>query len=37
LSESAGNPGVISIYGNQKDAKNIEQGFVPGHRNVNCL
>jgi hypothetical protein len=29
--------GVISIHGSQKDARNIEQGFTPGHRNVNCL
>jgi hypothetical protein len=29
--------GVISIHGNQKEARNIEQGFTPGHRNVNCL
>jgi hypothetical protein len=29
--------GVISIHGNQKEAGNIEQGFTPGHRNVNCL
>jgi hypothetical protein len=29
--------GVISVDGNQKDVRNIEQGFMPGHRNVNCL
>jgi hypothetical protein len=29
--------GVISIHGSQKDARNIEQGFTLGHRNVNCL
>jgi hypothetical protein len=29
--------GVISIHSSQKDARNIEQGFTPGHRNVNCL
>jgi hypothetical protein len=29
--------GVISIHGYQKDARNIEQGFTPGHRNINCL
>jgi hypothetical protein len=29
--------GVISIHGNQKEARNIEQGFTPGHKNVNCL
>jgi hypothetical protein len=27
--------GVISIHGSKRDAKNIEQGFAPGHRNVN--
>jgi hypothetical protein len=29
--------GVISIHVNQKDVRNIEQGFTPGHRNVNYL
>jgi hypothetical protein len=29
--------GVISIHDNQKEARNIEQGFTLGHRNVNCL
>jgi hypothetical protein len=29
--------GVISIHGSQKDARNIEQSFTLGHRNVNCL
>jgi hypothetical protein len=29
--------GVISFHGNKKDTRNIEQGFAPGHRNVNCL
>jgi hypothetical protein len=29
--------GVITIHGRQKDARNIEQGFASGHRNVNCL
>jgi hypothetical protein len=28
---------VISIRGNQKELRNIEQGFTPGHKNVNCL
>jgi hypothetical protein len=28
--------GVISVHGSQKDARNIEQGFAPGHRNINC-
>jgi hypothetical protein len=26
--------GVISVHGNQKDTRNIEQCFAPGHRNV---
>jgi hypothetical protein len=29
--------GVISAHDSQKDARNMEQGFAPGHRNVNCL
>jgi hypothetical protein len=30
--------GVIFVHGKKKkDARNIEQGFTPGHRNVNCL
>jgi hypothetical protein len=29
--------GVISVHGNKNDARNIEQGYAPGHRNVNCL
>jgi hypothetical protein len=29
--------GVILLHGNQKDARNIEQGFTPGHQNENCL
>jgi hypothetical protein len=29
--------GVISIHGSQKDARNIEHGFAPGHITVNCL
>jgi hypothetical protein len=29
--------GVILVHGNQKDARNVEQGFASGHRNVNCL
>jgi hypothetical protein len=24
--------GVISVHGNQKDARNIEQGFALGHK-----
>jgi hypothetical protein len=26
--------GVISVFGSQKDARNIEQGFMFGHKNV---
>jgi predicted hotdog family 3-hydroxylacyl-ACP dehydratase len=29
--------GVITVHGNQKDARNIKRGFTPGHRNVICL
>jgi hypothetical protein len=29
--------GVISILGNQKDARNIEEGYAPRHRDVNYL
>jgi hypothetical protein len=29
--------GVIIVHGNQKDARNIEQDFTLGQRNVNCL
>jgi hypothetical protein len=29
--------GVILFHANQKDTRNIEQRFAPGHRNVNCL
>jgi hypothetical protein len=29
--------GVILIHSNQKEARNIDQGFDLGHRNVNCL
>jgi hypothetical protein len=28
---------VITIFGSQKDAKNIERGFAPGHKNVHFL
>jgi hypothetical protein len=29
--------GVIPVHGSQKDARNIQQSFTLGHRNVNCL
>jgi hypothetical protein len=29
--------GVISISGNQQEARNIEKGFAPGHKNVHFL
>jgi hypothetical protein len=33
----SGPQGVISVYGNQQTARNIERDFVPGQRNVHCL
>jgi hypothetical protein len=32
-----GPQGVITIYGDQQAARNIERDFVPGQRNVHCL
>jgi hypothetical protein len=32
-----GPQGVITVYGNQQTAHNIERDFVPGQRNVHCL
>jgi hypothetical protein len=29
--------GVTSVHGNQKDSRNIKQGFALGHKNINCL
>jgi hypothetical protein len=29
--------GVITVFGNQQTARNIERDFVPGQRNVHCL
>jgi hypothetical protein len=29
--------GVITIFGSQKEAKNIECGFAPGHKNMHFL
>jgi hypothetical protein len=29
--------GVITVYGNQQTACNIERDFIPGQRNVHCL
>jgi transcriptional/translational regulatory protein YebC/TACO1 len=29
--------GVITVYGNQQTAHNIERDFVPGQQNVHCL
>jgi hypothetical protein len=29
--------GVISVYDSKKDARNIEQGFTPSHKNVHFL
>jgi hypothetical protein len=31
-----GPQGVITVYGNQQIARNIERDFVPGQRNVHC-
>jgi hypothetical protein len=28
---------VITVYGDQQTARNIERDFVPGQRNVHCL
>jgi hypothetical protein len=28
---------VITVFGNQKEARNIERGFAPGHKNVHFL
>jgi hypothetical protein len=32
-----GSQGVITVYGNQQTACNIERDFVPGQQNVHCL
>ena len=32
-----GPQGVITVYGDQQTARNIERDFVPGQRNVHCL
>jgi hypothetical protein len=32
-----GPQGVITVYGNQQTARNIERDFVPGQRNIHCL
>jgi hypothetical protein len=29
--------GVITVFGSQQEARNIEKGFVPGHKNVHFL
>jgi hypothetical protein len=33
----SGPQGVITVYGNQQTARNIERDFVLGQRNVHCL
>jgi hypothetical protein len=33
----SGPQGVITVYGNQQTARNIERDFVPGQRNIHCL
>jgi hypothetical protein len=37
ISLSLGPQGVITVYGNQQTARNIERDFVLGQRNVHCL
>jgi hypothetical protein len=32
-----GPQGMITVYGNQQTARNIERDFIPGQRNVHCL
>jgi hypothetical protein len=32
-----GPQGVITVYGDQQAAHNIERDFVPGQRNIHCL
>jgi hypothetical protein len=29
--------GVINVFGSQKEARNIERGFAPGHKNMHFL
>jgi hypothetical protein len=29
--------GVITVFGSQQEARNIEKGFTPGHKNVHFL
>jgi hypothetical protein len=29
--------GVITVFGSQQEAKNIEKGFAPGHKNIHFL
>jgi hypothetical protein len=32
-----GPQGIITVYGNQQAARNIERDFIPGQHNVHCL
>jgi hypothetical protein len=32
-----GPQGIITVYGDQQAARNIERDFVPGQRNIHCL
>jgi hypothetical protein len=32
-----GPQGIITVYGNQQAARNIERDFIPGQRNIHCL
>jgi hypothetical protein len=29
--------GIITVFGYQKEARSIERGFTPGHKNVHFL
>jgi hypothetical protein len=33
----SGPQGVITVYGNQQTARNIERDFIPRQRNIHCL
>jgi hypothetical protein len=35
--KTLGPQSVITVYGDQQTARNIERDFVPGQRNVHCL
>jgi hypothetical protein len=29
--------GIITVFGSQKEARNIKRGFIPGHKNLHFL